>query len=305
MSQPSTINQQILLGDDYIFIWVEAFLKERTAQNLVKGTVKFYKERLDSFASFLESQEVKYISQITPILIRDFLLLLEERGHNAGGIHSYFRSIKAFLRWYWDEVEPDSRNPINKVKAPKVPVEPIEGISKENFESLLSACPKLAYHGERDRTILMMLLDTGVRATELCNLNLEDVNLMDSSILVRQGKGRKPRYVFIGRKTRKQLRKWISLRGREGNALLLNRYEERIKYSTLREIMRRLSQKAGIEEPSLHDFRRAFCLECMRKGVDLLTLSRLMGHTTLQLLTRYAKQTTNDLQNSYKSILDD
>ena len=62
--------------------------------------------------------------------------------------------------------------------------------------------------GERDRTILMVLMDTGVRADELCNIQLEDINLIDNSILIKQGKGRKPRFVFIGKRTRKQIRKY-------------------------------------------------------------------------------------------------
>jgi integrase/recombinase XerD len=148
-------------------------------------------------------------------------------------------------------------------------------------------------------------MDTGVRAKELCNINLEDVNLADSSILIRQGKGRKPRYVFFGKRTRKQIRKWISLRGVEGKALFASRENERVSYTTLREIMRRLSLKVGIKTPSLHAFRRAFCLECLRKGMSEITIARLMGHTTTQLIGRYAKQTTVDLMNSYKSPLDD
>jgi len=59
------------------------------------------------------------------------------------------------------------KNPIKKVKAPKVSIEPIEGISREDFDKLLEACPKNKFYGERDRAIFMVLLDTGVRAKEL------------------------------------------------------------------------------------------------------------------------------------------
>ena len=304
MNTSEMVNQKILLGDDYILIWVEAFLKERKAQNLARETINFYKIRLETFNDFLDTQEVKFIGQITPSLIRDFLLLMEERGHNPGGVHGYFRSIKAFLRWYWNELDLTSTNPISKVKAPRVPVEAIEGISREDFDTLFSQCEKGTYYGERDRTILLVLLDTGVRATELCNINLVDVNLIDSSILIRQGKGRKPRFVFFGKTTRKQIRKWISFRGTEGTALFTNRQEERMVYITLREILRRLCVQTGVEA-SLHDFRRAFCLECLRKNMSEITIARLMGHTTTQLIGRYAKQTTVDLMNSYRSPVDD
>lgn len=299
------INQRTLLGDDYLSIWIDAFIKERTAQNLAKGTITFYRNKLKVFENYLDSQEIKFISQITPNVIRDFLLLQEEGGHTAGGVHAFFRTVKTFLKWYWEETEQTERNPIVRVKAPKVPIEPIQGVTREDFEALVDACPKNTFYGERDRTILNVLLDTGVRASELCNINLDDINLADSSMLIRQGKGKKPRFVFYGKKTRKQLRKWLSFRGMDGSSLFTNKEGDRIAYTTLREIMRRLSRKADIKEPSLHGFRRTFCLECLRKGMSEITIARLMGHTTTQLIGRYAKQTSADLQQAYKSPIDD
>src|SRR5688572_3159580 len=154
------IDQQFLVGEDYVEIWVEAFLKERKAQNLAKGTIRNYREKLKSFLDYLSSQEIKYISQITSNDIRDFLLLLEERDHNARGVHGFFRPIKTFLRWYWEEVEPAEKNHILRVRAPRVPVEAIEGISKEDFELLLSVCPRNTFYGERDKAILLTLLES-------------------------------------------------------------------------------------------------------------------------------------------------
>jgi integrase/recombinase XerD len=202
--------QNLGILQDYLEIWIENFLKDRKAQSLSKGTVEYYKQKLRVFVEYCNTQEVKLISQITPSLLRDFLLLLSERGHNEGGVHGYFRSTKAFLRWYWEEVEPDYPNPISKVKAPRLPVEPIEGISREDFDTLLSTCRgKLA---ERDKAILMVLLDTGVRASELCDIRLDDLSFGDSSILIRQGKGKKPRSVFFGKKTRRQIRRYLKFR---------------------------------------------------------------------------------------------
>ena len=195
-------NQQILTGEDYVEIQIEAFLNERKAQNLAEGTLRYYRDSLLPFLRYLDEIEIKFISQIVPSTIRDYLLLLSERGHNDGGVHGYYRAIKAFLKWYWDELDLETKNPIDKVKAPKVAIEPIQGISRDDFEKLIKECSKNDFYGERDTTILLILLDTGVRATELCNINIDDINLADSSILIKQGKGRKPRFVFIGKKTR-------------------------------------------------------------------------------------------------------
>lgn len=303
MNTLTRVNQPIL-GEDYVLIWVEAFLKERKAQNLAKGTIKYYRINLKGFTDYLDTQEIKYISQITPNTIREYLLFLGDRGHNAGGIHGYYRAVKVFLKWFWDELEPDYPNPINKVKAPKVPQESIEGVSRSEFESMLSECGN-DFLGERDKAILYVLYDTGIRADELCKIRLEDINFIDSSILILQGKGRKPRFVFFGKTTRKQIRKYLKIRGLEGSYLFINRSKDKLVYGALRQIVRRLGEKAGLQGIGLHDFRRAFCLNCLNNGVPEITIARLMGHTTTQLIGRYAKQTTLDLQNSYRSVVDE
>lgn len=302
----NTVQQKntLTLGEDYILVWVESFLKERKAQNLTKNTIRYYRMTLKTFTDFLEGQEVKFISQITPNLIRDFFLILEERGHNPGGIHGHFRSVKAFLRWYWEELEPDYPNPIAKVKSPRVPQESLAGISKEDFEALVEECKSNTFYGERDKAILMVLYDTGVRANELCSINLGDINIADSSIFILQGKGRKPRMVFFGKRTRKQIRKWLTFRGTEGQALFTNRSGERLSYVPLKEVIRRLGVRTGVKA-SPHAFRRAFTLNCLNKGMAEITIARLLGHTSTVLIGRYAKQTTVDLMNSYKSPLDD
>lgn len=305
MSQPTTINHTTVLGDDYILIWIDAFLTDRKAQNLSKHTLRFYKNSLKIFTDYCESQSVKNMNQITPNFLREFILFLDEKGHNSGGINVFFRSIKAFLNWYESEVD-DFNNPIYKVKSPKVIQEPITGISKDEFEALLVACKQTkGFLGVRDYSIISVLMDTGVRAEELCNIELEDVNLPDGSIQIKQGKGRKPRFVFIGKSTRKQIRKYLKLRGKDGTYLFTNRSRERLVYSALRQIVRRLCTKAGIKDIGLHNFRRGFTLECLRNGMDLLTISRLLGHTNLTLLARYAKQTTVDLKDKYISVIDD
>lgn len=90
----------------------------------------------------------------------------------------------------------------------------------------------------------------------------------------------------------------------DGGYLFISRSKDKLIYNSLRQILRRLSIKTGIEV-SLHDFRRAFTLNSLNKGIPEITIARLLGHTTTQLIGRYAKQTTLDLQNGYKSIVDE
>lgn len=289
----ASLDQRIL--QDYLLVWIEAFLIDRKAQNVSRGTLVFYQRKLSLFSKYCEGQQVKSISQITPTLLRDFLLQLSEH-HSAGGVHAVYRSIRTFLRWYWDEDEPQGKNPIEKVKAPHNPIAPQQGVTRDEFDALLAVCCS-----ERDKALLMVLMDTGIRAEELCGIRLEHVGF--DSILIEQGKGRKPRTVFLGRQARKQLRKYLKEWGTK-TYLFTNDEGDRLCYPALRQIFRRLCQRAGLSGITPHDLRRGYAIESLRRGVDLLTLSRLLGHSSLTLLPRYANQTSLDLAASYKSILD-
>lgn len=120
---------------------------------------------------------ISVIPQISPDIIRQWLFSLEQTSHNPGGIHACYRTLRAFLNWFEEEYEPDNwKNPIRKVKAPRVPQEPIWPIERAEFDKLLSTCDK-SWHGTRDKAILHTLLDSGVRASELCNPNLKDLDL--------------------------------------------------------------------------------------------------------------------------------
>lgn len=300
MNTVTNQEHMLTLGEDYLEIWLKTFVQAKQAENVSKETLLFYTGTLKTFNDYCLSMSVKHIRQITPSTIREYLLFLEDNHHNSGGIHAYFRSLRTFCLWYWNEIEPDYPNPIKKVKTPKLITPTINGVTPEQFNLLVSACNNV-----RDKLVLFILMDTGARGSELCDIQLNDIDLIQSSILIRQGKGRKSRYVFIGQKTRKQIRKYMSERVSESPYLFVNRYGERIIFSTLREILKRLGKKTGIEGITAHDFRRAFCLSSLSKGVDLVTLSRLMGHASLTLLSRYANQSTIDIQNKYKSIIDD
>jgi site-specific recombinase XerD len=152
-----------LRDGEYLSILVDAFLQDRRAQGLARGTIKFYREKLKLFLAFSESHSLTLLTELTPDFLRQFILLLGET-HNAGGVHSVFRSVKAFLRWVeFEEVAPDNwKNPIRKVKAPKVPSETIVPVSLEDVGSLLATCQRGIFIGERDRAILRK----GIRANQ-------------------------------------------------------------------------------------------------------------------------------------------
>jgi len=115
---------EVYTAEDYLPSLVEAFLLDRRTQGLSGGTVKFYHNKLKRFTDFAESQALTQLSELTPDFLRQFILFMGE-GHNPGGVHAAYRSLKAFLRWVeFEEVAPDGwKNPIRKVKSPRVPIE--------------------------------------------------------------------------------------------------------------------------------------------------------------------------------------
>ena len=279
--------------------WLEAFLLDRKSQNMSSHTIQFYRAELQRFAGFAESQVITDVMQITPNTIRAFLAWLEETGHNPGGRHAAYRALKAFLRWFESEVEPDNwKNPVNKIKPPKLAQDVLEPAALEDIGALLKVCGADLL-GARDRAIFLFLLDTGARANEALSVDVEDVDLVTGAVMIRMGKGRKSRTVFLGQKSRKALRAY--LKGRRDNcaALFASDDGKRLAYGGLRGIVTRRASQAGIDPPELHSFRRAFAINMLRAGVDVYSLQELMGHADLQVLRRYLKLTSVDLRAAH------
>jgi site-specific recombinase XerD len=301
----SAVKQRIinpLCLDTYLITWIEAFLFDRKAQNLTKGTLLFYRGYLELFTKFCDTQLITKIDQIEPGTIRQYMVWLGNTDHNAGGINAAFRSLRAFLLWWENETEPEGwKNPIRKVRAPKVGIEPLEPVALETVKALIDTCERDNFLGIRDKAMFLCLLDTGARASEFVNIDLEDINPFSGEILIRKGKGRKPRTVFIGQKSRKALRKYLRLRTNDCGALWVTEDQtERLTYWGLKSMVVRRSRAAGVKTPGLHAFRRQFALSCLRSGMNVYFLQNLMGHADLQVLNRYLKQTTQDVSEAHR-----
>jgi integrase/recombinase XerD len=282
--------------------WIDGFLLDRKAQGLKSGTIHFYRTKLEPFARFIQARNKSLITEISPTDLRAFLLHLEDTGHSPGGILAFYKAIRAFLYWYEDENEEEWRNPIRKVKAPKVPQELLEPVQMEIVKALLETCDK-SFTGLRDRAIILSLLDTGARAAiEFLRIDLVDIDVTTGAIIIWQGKGGKPRSVFLGKESRKAVRRYLNQRTDKSPALWVTDEFDRLQYAGLRSMIRRRSKKAGIEPPSLHAFRRAWALEMLRAGVDVYSLQNLGGWADLQIVKRYLKQTEKDLQAAHQKF---
>lgn len=296
---PDSFNS--LPQNEYLPTLAAAFLLDRKAQNLTKKTLDFYRMNLQKFIEWCDTQAVKTVTELSPDLLRGFFIAMSERGHNAGGVRALYRTVRVFVRWYALEFEPlEWRDPLRKVKMPKADEDPLEPVTLETVRAMIDTCTRGQFTGERDRAILLFLLDTGVRAGELLALDKQDADILTGDILIRKSKSRKPRTVFVGRTARRALRAYLKLRDDMARALFVTDEGERLRMAGLRQIMVRRAKRAGVSIPPLHSFRRAFAVAMWRAGVDLLTIARLLGHADITILERYIKQTSEDLRGSHE-----
>jgi len=304
-TQGTHINKII---DDYLLTWFEAFLIDCKALGLAKGTLPFSRIKMKLFNDFCETQVITQISQITPTLLSPYFLYLEETSHNEGGCHAAYRTLRAFLYWYENEVEPEGwKNPIRKVNAPKVAIEPIDPVPMEVVSKMVKVCKRGTFTGDRDVAILLCLLDTGARASEFLSINLDDVNQARGDILIRKGKGRKPRTVYVGKHSKRAIRLYMKHRKDNSDALWVTHPRfgfDRLGYDGLRAIITRWASITGVIELLLHDFQQAFCLAMLNEGTDIFTLAKLMGHEFTAVLRRYLIQTNQDTEQAHRRLID-
>jgi integrase/recombinase XerC len=292
-------------SDYHLLSWIEAFLIAKKSEGVSPGTLHFYRVKFALFTTYCNTQIITRIDQLTPEIIRRFLLRLGETGHNPGGVHACYRTLRTFLNWWEVETEPANwHNPIRKVQPPKLSGDPLDPVPIQSIDKMLDTCNSSTFYGDRDRAILMTLLDSGMRASELLDLQLSNLNMPTSSLIIQHGKGNKSRVTFVGKTTRRSIRNWIKSRGYEPGYLFTTKNGDQLTYWGLRMILRRRANNANISIPTPHDFRRAFCLSQLQAGVDIVTISRLMGHASTILIARYAKQSNRDLGDKYNSAVD-
>lgn len=296
MSRSKTSQGLSLVSRSPLTDHIRDFLIDCQARRLSPATVERYGRELRQWREWLEAQGVDYTDGITAPILRAYMSHLAGY-RNAGGQHLGYRVIRTYLRWYEREYEPRAwANPLGKVRPPKLPQDIQPPLDLGDFQAMLATC-KRTYDGQRARAMLLMLLDTGCRASEFVGLNVGDVDLSTGSVMVRHGKGGKDRVTFVGARTRRELVRY--LRGRQtapDDPLWCRRDGRRLTYWGLRQVVRWRAKAAGVPEPGLHSFRRAFALASLRAGADLVSLSRLLGHADLSLLRRYTRQVEDDLR---------
>jgi site-specific recombinase XerD len=285
---------------------LETFLTDCSARQLAPKTLAFYRWELGRFVGWLQRTGVVDVAGVTSPLIRDYILGLQGRGLKPTSVHCAARSVRCWFAWLETEDLLPGKNPARRVKLPKLPRAILPALSRSEVCAIIEAAGQTATP-ERDKAVVLTLIDSGLRASELCDLTWDNVDLRSGRVFVQAGKGDKDRYTFLGLLARHALTDYRATLARSdaGDAVFQranNRFAGGgLHYDGLKMLLRRLGAAAGVENCHAHAFRRSFAVEMLRDGADLVRLARLMGHADLIMLTRhYLPLLTDDLADAHR-----
>jgi site-specific recombinase XerD len=292
---------------------ITALLTATRADGRSQHTVTGYRDALASLQAFLGDREVQ---SITLTDLRGYAAHLRDQearyaGHPnrpavKGGLSVFsianrLRSVKRLFAWLSEE-NALADNPARRLKLPRLPQKEPKSISIAAFEQLLAATAGDSVVKRRDRALLLVLADTGCRVGGLVGLRVQDVDLVRGVAIVTE-KGEKRRQVYFSPPTADALQRWLAVRPAVAGDWLFPNLGPRQTHPQLTEdavgeVLRRLRHIAGVTEPvTPHRFRHAFAREYLRSGGDLATLSRILGHSSVEVTARYyAVFTPSELQ---------
>lgn len=271
---------------------LDLFLDAKRAERRAPRTIENYRDLLTRANAWLHDHGVFYADEITPQLIRSYLRDLAERQYTAWTVHDYGRALRAWLRFLIAE-DLLTTDPLRNVTIPAPGKAIGPAFTRDDVRKLLAAATNA-----RDKTLLLFLVDSGVRASELCALAVPDVDLATGAVLVRRGKGGKPRTTYIGARTKREVLK--HLLGRTTGPLFTTTDDRPFTRNLLLKTCQRIGQRAGVAHCHPHTFRRTFALWSLRAGMNIYILQSMLGHTTLELLRTYLALVDTDRATAHQ-----
>lgn len=270
------------------------FMLSRQAMMCTERTLEFYRFTLEKVLDWLKENGISGVQNIDSKAVREYLSSMISRGLSDSYINSHARALRTFLRFLEEE---EYIEKVPKFKMPTIAKKNLPVLNSQEVNRLLSACINV-----REQSLIMLMVDTGVRRKELCELNWGDVNLESGMVNVIQGKGRKSRSVVVGIKTRRILLKYKrKVDHSESSPLIQTVRGGRYSPGGLRNCLHSIGGRAGIHV-SPHILRRTFATLSLRSGMNPLHLQGLLGHSSLEMTRRYVSMVDSDLLTAHQKF---
>jgi integrase/recombinase XerC len=261
---------------------LKTYLFHLKARNLSPRTIKATGEYLRPFLAVHDPLSA------SPRVLESYLADLAERCQPST-VQTAWRHLKGFYTWLHREGD-INENPMTRVSKPVVPPVEIPIPTADDLRRLLAACSGKDHSSRRDFALITMMIDTGLRLTEVTNLVVSDVS-EDFTIRV-FGKGRKWRTVRLGHTASQALSRWLRVRDTSSEQLWTGRKGPLTMYG-VRRIIRRRGDEIGIHLHP-HMLRHAFVDNWLRNGGSEVDLARLCGWTTTRMAERYAQHRADE-----------
>lgn len=278
---------------------VDQFLVFMESRGRSKNTVINYRVDLEQFREYLLRQDISDVSGIDSQSVRVYLSNIIGFGIAKSSAARKLSAVRGFIRWL------SSREILEYgvaagLKGPKLPSSLPRALSFEETEKLLLEGPENGKHYQRDRLILELLYGSGLRVSELIDLNWENIETDQRMIRV-LGKGSKERLVPFGQSVKKLLEDWslLSKEGTKGPLFVSEKGAERLTVRTVHRLVQRAALRVGIYGVSPHTLRHCFATHLLERGAPLRVVQELLGHESIAATQRYLSITAEQMKKSY------
>ncbi|MBP6963843.1 MAG: tyrosine-type recombinase/integrase [Armatimonadetes bacterium] len=277
---------------------VNGFMNYCRAKNLSPNTISYYRYRLQAFERFCADSPVAP-ENVTPERIREFLTAEAEEKSATTANHAYL-TLQAFFNFLVSDGF-IAENPMQRVDRVKRRRTVIETFTQEQVERILSSCGK-DFVGVRDRAMILVMVDCGLRVSELCGLTMDDISWTEQTLLV-VGKGDIERVVPFGQAARQALTQFMARRGAlDTKTVFVSTLGQPLNRHRARDIIKARCKEAGVTgvRCSPHTFRHTCAVWYLRNGGDVFSLQKLLGHSDLTMTRRYCELSQTDVADKHR-----
>ena len=265
-----------------------SFARHLKAEGKAERTRVLYLQSIRFYGRWLEAQGIPAtLDNLTRDLLREWLAALADE-HRPATVRTRYRGLRRFCGWLVAEDEL-SANPMEGISPPAIPETPVPVLTADELRALVKACQGKDFPEVRDMALMRLLLDCGLRASEVTGLRMQDVDL-DAETVIVKGKGSKVRAAYLSARTTAALDKYLRKRREHRWASLPAVFLTQrgaLSPDGLRERVKVRGEQAGIKHLHPHRFRHTFAHDFLLSGGQERDLKRLAGWTSDTMLERY------------------
>ena len=258
-----------------------------------KRTIYQYRRTAEKLAACVG----KRFDEMGPYDIRLFLAEQKEHGCSNRTMENQRANLSAFFNWMeLDEVI--QKSPCRTVRRIKYTDEVRSPFSEIEIDALRAAATKA-----RDRAMIEMLLSSGLRVSELCQMQVADIDFSTLTVHVKHGKGDKERITYMSNVASKHLKEYLTSRKENGPALFYNSHHCQIQPGGVRDILIRIGKTAGVTNVHPHRFRRTFATGLINRGMAIQDVRRLLGHSNINTTLTYICPDDQQVKMTYSKYI--